>query len=429
MTYGYAKAIWNRLSAHLGAAGSSRVLFQLDELHFEQPQQIWLNHMIRRHGFWRVVSTATPTFEILREQFPRYVAPLRRRYQIQHLSMQKDVRSVYLADAVLKSEAATQMGYNKRLMIVEPSERECDKICESLRARAQNYAADFKINVVSRTRHDIPEKGHIVITQMGRTGLTVPGITCVIGSHEIVSHYACVQNRPLSYSGMIQEKGRTGRTNDGVYIQSTTKISTSAAVQVSDPIDCLENIDIYNAEGAYYFVTPLRKIPEDALCSRLNQWLAHDRILDARETYSLKTYLEARHVFHNVPRDEGDMLGQIAYENLSGGHFMASTEHIIVDATLLLPFEDIRDLVPGIHGFTRHGKVYGTLSFQGRKIHIGTLQECYLHDRGKPVYKDEDIADGVQAISEFFDSLLPITDAELQEFKDAPSNNHTSAER
>jgi hypothetical protein len=414
MTYGYAKAIWGRLSSILLTTGKEQVLFQLDELHFETPEQLWINSKVRSAGFWRVVSTATPAFKILRETFHTYHAPLNRKHTIWHIGMKEDVNQSALAHAMLTNETATSLGLNKRLLIIAPSEMRCDVICETLKLAKNSYPQPFTINVVSRSRPRVPPDGHVVITQMGRAGITIHGITCVIGSHEMVNHYGTVQHRPLSYEGMIQEKGRTGRTNNGIYIQSTCRLSTSTAVQVPDPLDALENIDLYNAEGKYGFKTPLIKIPPGYLGSPLNEWLAHERYLTFEQYRSLKLYLSIRHCYYGLPRDEAHRSSQQGYEALQHGLAPPyELEHIYVEEDLLR-YEDIEHLLDGVHGITRNGKLHGFLNYNGPVITVGTLQKVTLPDEGKPQYKTQSIEQGVQALNEFIESIRPLTDDEIK---------------
>jgi len=412
MTYGYAKAIWSRLSGHLTAVGPEFTLFQLDELHFEQPQQIWLNARLKQAGFWRVVSTATPSFSILKEVFTTFHAPLKSKYDTHRLGLRENVNKVYIADAVLRDENATKLGFNQRLLIVEPSERECDKIADSLRLHAHEYNPGFAVNVVSRSRPSVPSTGHIVITQMGRTGVTIPGITCVLGSHEIVSHFGTVQHRPLSLSAMIQEKGRTGRTNHGVYIQCTTALSQTRAVEVSDPYDMLQYIDLYNTEGRYGLLTDLIKIPPDISGTRFNEWLAHDLALNHWQYKSIKLYIEIRHSYY--AEDLVEIFSENGYEGMRAGNCPQELEHLAEDLEGILPFYDFKALLHGIYGLTRHGKRYGWLTFNHNMIVIGTLSEAKLRDAGKPKYSDQAIVDGQLAVEDFFKSLSPLTDQELE---------------
>jgi hypothetical protein len=413
MTYGYAKAIWGRLHSILTTTGKDQVLFQLDELHFETPEQLWINNKVRKADYWRVISTATPAFNILRETFHTYHAPLNRKHTIWHLGMKNNVNQSALAHAMLTNMTASEMGLNKRLLIIAPSEYRCDVICESLKTRAHSYPQPFSINVVSRSRPRVPPNGHIVITQMGRAGVTIPGITCVIGSHEMVNHYGTVQHRPLSYEGMIQEKGRTGRTNDGIYIQSTSSLATSVAVQVSDPLDALENIDLYNEEGKYGFKTPLIKIPPGYLGSYLGTWLAHDRLLTWEQNRSLRVYLNIRHCYYAEPADDAMRHAKAGYEALQHGLAPPrELEHIYVEEDLLR-YEDIESLIQGVHGLVPSGKLYGFLNFVGSKITIGTLRKVSLADEGSPSYDTRAIEDGVLAVNQFIESIRPLTSEEI----------------
>jgi len=423
MTYGYAKAIWARLSVHMAAAGPNRVLFQLDELHFEQPQQLWLNQKIRLGNFWRVISTATPSFNILREKFDVFKAPLRQRHTIQHLCLPVNGNSCMIADQVLKNNQATLLGLNKRILIVEPSEAECDKIAESLRAHAHEYSPHFSINVVSRTRKTIPKKGHIVITQMGRAGITIDGVTCVIGSHEIASHYGTVQHRPLSYASMVQEKGRTGRTNDGVYIQTKPGLSSSIAVEVSDPLDCLEHIDVYNTEGDYKFSTPLIKNSPDNSGIRINSWLAHDSV-KPQQLESLRIFLQILHGHYGDDPVKALTTTRSEYVSLRNGHCPRNLEHIMVEDGDLIEVDEVLALIPGVHGFMPHGKVYGTLNFKGRRIVVGTFSPLYLPDRGKPVVDPDVTWRNEQSVIDFFESLIPLTNEEIKDEQQMAEHSH-----
>nr|APG76083.1 polyprotein [Beihai hypo-like virus 1] len=102
----------------------------------------------------------------------------------------------------------------RRGLIIEPSLRKCSKIADNLRATG------YAVKVVHAGDREIPDGVHIVATSVVESSITIPGCDLVIDSGErMVNDGGTLRRVPNDTAGMIQRKGRTGRTNSGLYVQ------------------------------------------------------------------------------------------------------------------------------------------------------------------------------------------------------------------
>ena len=251
MTYGHAKAIQSRLNT----LNRDTTLFQLDELHVEAPEIVWMNGWLASARFYRVVSTATPNLTLIQERFERYRANAKGAFPVEEISMPLS-KPVNVMHDMLTSKRAKEYGFNKRILLIHPSLTELDKIANSLRKNKSSYGAEFEVNVLHGGRRHVPADGHILATQMVDFGVTIKGITCVIDSGvSITNHKGTVQRTWSSEKTRIQRRGRTGRTDIGVYINCGLGEDSPSGIQLPGLDDAINNLPMWNKYGSYNLIS------------------------------------------------------------------------------------------------------------------------------------------------------------------------------
>lgn len=263
MTYGHARAIWDQIER---ICGQGDTLLQLDEYHFQQPELLWVNARAKSFGYIRILSTATPSLSVDTEVYERYIAPIKRRYDITDVNVgdtspQYAFHSLMLCHQFGDSSNTLVSQYAGRVLVIVPTIALCERVCSAIRDRSQVYKdaghTDFKIGFLHAGQRNVPSEGHIVATEMVNAGITIKGITAVIHCGvETVSHYGFVQRIQVSDSTRIQARGRTGRTNDGLFISCGPSQPDGGAIMPS-VTDVIYTDILRDAYGATHdFVDP-----------------------------------------------------------------------------------------------------------------------------------------------------------------------------
>jgi len=384
MTYGYAQAIWSTICDVLNTYHPDNVVFQFDEFHFQSPEQLWIDHHVKAEGFYRVISTATPRLALTKEVFPTYVAPIPRKHQIRQFVLDGH-NPIDVFHDVMTSRNAQEQGVTHRILIIEPSERQCDIIVNSIRQRAITYGPGFSINKVSSSSRTVPPEGHIVITQMGRAGVTIKGISCVISSgREIVSHYGTVQAGPSSVSARIQEAGRTGRDRDGVYFCCQPQVNHNDPVTVAGPLASLRDLDIYNAAGEYHFTTNIastRRIHNAHFAmTTLFHVFRTERQMSMVQRRSMEIWLQCQDIYHTDDDQTCTNRTAIAYNSVIRHHPTEDVEHLRAHPaeTYLTADQCKRFFDEEVYVMIEGTQVKGRLCFQGSFITVGQFLPQYL---------------------------------------------------
>lgn len=203
-TYGYL--------AHCYANGntwwSDTTLFIFDEAHEESVEWRYLRTQALEY-LNCFAMTATPD-ALTCASFQRIDVDVKPKHKIKAIQ----------ADSIDSAIANFCPGAN-RFLIIEPSLRRCRQICD--RITATGYAA----KVVHSGDRDIPENVHIVATSVVEASITIPGCDLVIDTGErlVTDGGTGLWRVPNTIPGMIQRKGRTGRTNDGLYVYITAPVN------------------------------------------------------------------------------------------------------------------------------------------------------------------------------------------------------------
>nr|WMI40099.1 MAG: RNA-dependent RNA polymerase [Rhizoctonia cerealis zetahypovirus] len=217
-TAGHCRAIWDEIAK----CDTQSTVLQIDEYHFQEPDQLWLVSKALSAGFNVVISTATPTLAIDSRPYATFSPSLTRRHDI--LTANIRTSETWAFDALLQSSTARERGFADRVLIIHPSLVECRRIENAIKDRANMYAdltgKPFQISTIHAGDRRVPAEGHIVATQMVDAGVTIKGISAVIDSGlSIKNHLGTVQTIVSTPTVSIQRKGRTGRTNNGLYIK------------------------------------------------------------------------------------------------------------------------------------------------------------------------------------------------------------------
>jgi hypothetical protein len=196
-TYGYLAHCF----AHGNHWWAEDAFFLFDEAHEESIEWRYLrrNFMMGRRC---MCLTATPLATAC-AAFPRVVV---------------DVEPLFTIDTVdfigdMKEAISSFIPSANRMVVIEPSLKRCRRIADMIKS------AGFAVKVVHSGDRVIPEGVHIVATSVIEASITIPGADYIIDSGErIVNDGGTLMRVANDIPGMIQRKGRTGRTNNGTYV-------------------------------------------------------------------------------------------------------------------------------------------------------------------------------------------------------------------
>lgn len=196
-TYGYLAHCF----AHASIWWDKHAFFLFDEAHEESVEWKYLrSHFVGAHRC--ICLTATPLATAC-ANYPRIAVDIEAPYNIdtvQYEGGMRDAISAFLPSA-------------NRLVVIEPSIRKCKQLADMI--KASGYSA----KVVHSGDRTIPDGVHIVATSVIEASITIPGADYIIDSGErIINDGGNLKRVPNDVPGMIQRKGRTGRTNDGTYV-------------------------------------------------------------------------------------------------------------------------------------------------------------------------------------------------------------------
>jgi len=246
MTAGHARAILDQIKE----CNPEHTIIQIDEYHFQSPDQLFLVHAFLEAGFKLVLSTATPTLRVDATHYGTYRANLSRRFNITTLPLRTDPCLAF--DSLLRSDNARAAGYSDRVLIIHPSIKECSRIFDAIQDRSGMFSEvegrPFSIAKLSSVDRRVPRTGHIVATQMVDAGVTIKGVSCVIDCGvSMVSHMHTLQSVLSSQTVHIQRKGRTGRDRHGLYIPLLDADPNSDPLELPTNWDLLHNFETYQA--------------------------------------------------------------------------------------------------------------------------------------------------------------------------------------
>jgi hypothetical protein len=109
---------------------------------------------------------------------------------------------------------------SKIAVIIEPSIRRCVNLVEKMKA------SGYPTAMVTSKQREIPPNVHIVATSVIEASITVPGADVIIDTGErLVNDGGTLKRVPNDIPGSIQRKGRTGRTNNGLYVTLTKPVN------------------------------------------------------------------------------------------------------------------------------------------------------------------------------------------------------------
>lgn len=198
MTYGYLA----HCHIHGNKCWQDDTIFIFDEAHEESLEWAYLRaNFVKDH--YSICLSATP-MAMPCVQYPKVIANVTPLYTIDDVELTSDVY-----DAISQYK-----GVSTRMVIIEPSLRRCREIANSM-------AADgLLVKIVHRDDRVIPDEGHVVCTSVVESSITIPGCDLVIDTGErIVNNGGSITRVPNTSAGAIQRRGRTGRTNNGTYVQ------------------------------------------------------------------------------------------------------------------------------------------------------------------------------------------------------------------
>nr|WMI40100.1 MAG: RNA-dependent RNA polymerase [Rhizoctonia cerealis zetahypovirus] len=301
MTAGHADAIWEQLAE----CDNRTTIFQLDEYHFQQPAQLRLVHRLRARGFRVVISTATPSLNIDKSPYQTFHSTLKRKFDIQTIPV--TATETWAFDAVMKSQTARDKGFADRILIIHPSVKKGTEIVQMIRDRANMYESltggNFMISQIHAGDRRVPSTGHIVATQMVDAGVTIKGITCVIDSGlSIVSHMNSTQWTTMSTTTSIQRKGRTGRTDNGLYIPLRTPHTQTDAINLPSNFELITDFTTW--QSIYASTIRLKTIFSpylDRAPNQINKYCRYSHLeSDVPDTYDRLRILRDANIFLEV---------------------------------------------------------------------------------------------------------------------------------
>nr|QYF49604.1 MAG: polyprotein [Zhejiang hypo-like virus] len=195
-TYGYL--------AHCYAEGnhwwSDNAFFIFDEAHEESVEWVYLRKVFMQRCKC-IALTATPAAQTC----------------INMTQIEVDVKAPHPIEDCTAPSLDDAIGRYcpkaRRFLIIEPSLRKCQQISARL------TATGYPNKVVHSGARDIPDGLHIVATSVIEAAITIPHCDLVIDTGErIVNDGGTIRRVPNDKPGSIQRRGRTGRTNPGVYV-------------------------------------------------------------------------------------------------------------------------------------------------------------------------------------------------------------------
>jgi hypothetical protein len=329
MTYGYAKAIWSQIET----LANTTTLLQYDEFHFQDPSQIWCYHKAASQGYYKVVSTATPELPLMHESITSMSTNFPPRHTVHTIILDAFTNPTDAFDGLMRSQLATDKGLNARILVIEPSLRECEKICNSLRENASRYPHNFQVNVLHAGDRRVPATGHIVATQMVNAGITIDGVTCVISSgREVVNHKGTVQTVACNAATFKQQKGRTGRTNEGLFIQCLpgARARHSTVVQLPNVWEGLHDLEGWNAAGKYNLRSNITTIPhsDELTDNRITSFLDFTGVSDDTFKRCAKAWWEILCSHSQLDTEQALAATTSAYDSLARHMPSESVEHL-----------------------------------------------------------------------------------------------------
>ena len=203
-TYGYL--------AHCFAANhkwwNEDAFFLFDEAHEESVEWKYLrSKFVSSHHC--MCLTATPLAKAC-SAYPRIVVDIEPPYEIDEVKYDGDMK-----DAI-----STFLPSAKRLVVIEPSLRKCKTYADMMKA------SGYPTKIVHSGDREIPDGVHIVATTVIEASITIPGADYIIDSGErLVNDGGLLVRVPNDHPGMIQRRGRTGRTNAGTYVSLCSPIN------------------------------------------------------------------------------------------------------------------------------------------------------------------------------------------------------------
>jgi hypothetical protein len=275
--------------------------------------------------------------------YPIDYSPLQRKWDIQTIPLKTSVDMAF--DAIQGSALARDKGYAERVLIIHPSLRECERIYHSIRDRSKMFeqltGRPFKIAVVHAGDRRIPADGHIVATQMVDSGVTIKGVSCVIDCMlSTVSHKGTVQMINSTETTSIQRKGRTGRTNNGLYIPLHKPSSRGEPITLPNAWDLMVHFEVYRPiyEGTINLSSLFVQVDSNTPGLRINKFAVftgpEDLFPDAltRLAYlrDLAVYLQILLLFTNEENvDKVFKECNRLYDRLVNGYADDATEHFV----------------------------------------------------------------------------------------------------
>lgn len=319
MTYGHARATWDLITQNCSPGDT---VIQLDEYHFQTPDLLLVNEWAKQAGFLRIISTATPRLTRDREAYPTYRAQVKGAFPVETLRVK--CSPTYAFHSLVQNQVAIERGYADRILIIHPSEKECQRIVDDIAQRKAAYSAkgiNFEISVVSRSRPKIPETGHIVATQMVDAGVTINGVSAVIDAGlSMVSHCGTLQMVEAPKSVRIQRRGRTGRTRVGIYIDCGQQgVEPEEATILPDPLDYLINQNDYKS---YYNVDADVGVAGGTINQTpLDRYTCYEGELSSQERHDAHVWYSLFSQHHAEEKYEALRKTAFDYESLREGKF------------------------------------------------------------------------------------------------------------
>jgi len=201
MTYGY-------FQEHMMELIYPNTIYLFDEFH--EADSTMLRPYLKLNGTAPILFTsATPKFDLINDKLPMYKTSFEPTFTVQHYQW----FGISPEEAFHKVITELPEYQRKRVLIIEPSILRAKMIVNNLK----NNNIPSKL-VYAGDRY-IPEKGHIVATQVVDAGINIDGITCVIDTgYRVISHRGGIYKTEIDVNTSIQRAGRTGRYCDGAYV-------------------------------------------------------------------------------------------------------------------------------------------------------------------------------------------------------------------
>jgi len=295
----------------------------MDEAHEESPEMVAVMRMLVPAGF-TILATATPVFKHV-PMIPNLQLKIAKQYSTEEVELigHNPIESYIWCERERPAKL-------QRVLFIEPSLRECEKIVDSL---AQIGVAATLVHSKSRR---IPERGHIVATQVVDAGINIKGVTAVIDSGtSIVNHKGWIGKMISPCYVSDQRRGRTGRFCDGLYItcRSARPYKPESYPSVAST---LENPDLAISLGAK--VKLVRTTGPESLF--LNQYAIVDRPFGSLVEKKLVS------AWHYLSLDKRPDELITTWRSMSKGVCPEECEYLLdaLELTSVPPVNDIRQL-------------------------------------------------------------------------------------